>query len=139
MYATSNTVLISGDAKELAAIASGTLRPGYLVEPTGTGRQWVAQSQAGAQVAAAFVREQFENNGSGIEDTIASGDDCTVLLVEKGAIVNCITNLTIARGTLVGAHTDGTVKAADSEHAIGIAIEATYDHGALLRVPVLIF
>jgi hypothetical protein len=134
----SHVIVLRGNPMEEHGLASGTMIPGHLVEPTGSGKQFQKQNTQGAGVAALFVREQWENNGAGIDETIASGDSISVVRAQKGDVILCITAATIDRGEYVTSAGDGTVEVADSAVAFGQALDATYDHGALLRVPVLI-
>lgn len=133
-----HTIKVQGGGREYAGLGSGTLTPGYLVEPTATADTWQAHGNTGQPIPVAVVREQFENDGAGIEDTIPTGDSITVWLPEKGSVVLCVTASTIARGQFVASAGNGQVEVADSELAFGVAIDDTYDHGALLRVAVLV-
>lgn len=132
----SHVTIVEGDHREVSGILSGAVFPGYLLEPTSADDTWRVHSNTGAPALLAVAREQFENNGAGIEDQIASGDSVTVCFPEKGAVILCVAEATIQRGDFVSSAGDGRVEEADSSGAFGIAIDNTYDHGALLRVAV---
>lgn len=84
-----NQILLNGEAREESYIASEALTPGELVQPAATEGQVKANDAAGdADAPRWWVREQRENEGAGVDDDIASGDECTVLKPESGARIN---------------------------------------------------
>lgn len=84
-----NVILLDGEAREEDYDAAATLTPGELVLPGSTeGEITVNATAVDPDAPRWFVREQVENAGAGIDDDIASGDTCTVLKCESGAVVN---------------------------------------------------
>lgn len=84
-----NVILLDGDAREEDKIASEALTPGELVLAAATAGEIKANDAAAdADAVRAFVREQRENGGAGVDTDIASGDECTVIYPASGAVVN---------------------------------------------------
>lgn len=93
-----NQILLDGEAREETKIAAAALTPGELVEEGSTAGQVQANSSANdANAERKWVRENRENEGDGVSTDIASGDTCTVIHPESGAVVNA----RIAHGTNV--------------------------------------
>lgn len=93
-----NTILVRGRAEEEAYITSEAMTPGELVLYAATEGQ-IKANDASADVDAmkAWVREQEENKGAGVDDDIASGDEATVIFPTSGAKIRAL----IAHGTNV--------------------------------------
>ena len=133
-----NTILIRGRAvREDAGIASGSLTPGMLVEPTST-NHYKAHDTPGGAAALIFVRENFENNGNGIDDAVASGSNVPVLFVKAGDIVNAVTDDTIDKDEFVESAGDGKVQPYGSGYRIGYARAASDLSGTVGRVEIVI-
>ena len=132
-----NTILLRGTPHEESGIASGAIRPGMLVEPTSTGH-FKAHDTAGGAAAALFAREQHENQGNGIDDNIASGDDVTVLFCSAGDKINAVTDDTIAKDEFVESAGDGKVRVYGSGYRIGYAVAASDLSGSVGRVEIII-
>lgn len=133
-----NVILIQGNAREDTGIASGAIRPGMLIEPTGTGEQYVAHNDAGGAAAPVFAREQHENDGAGIDDNIASASSFTPIFPEMGAKINAVTDDTIARGEWVESAGDGKVRLWGSGYRVGYADAASDLSGTVGRVKIII-
>ena len=135
-----NVIVIrrSSDPREEGGIVSvGAIRPGMLVEPTSTGH-YKAHDSAGAIAAPIFAREQHENDGHGVDDLIALGDNITVVFAQLGDVINCVTADTIAKDGFVESAGDGTVRAYGSGYRIGYARAASDLSGTVGRVEVVI-
>jgi len=133
-----NTILLRGDAEEHSGIVTtATITPGMLVEMVGTNGYRRHATAAGA-AAAFFARQQHENDGAGVDDAIAVGDEVTVLYAEKGATINAYTTDTIARGGFVESDGVGGVRAFGSGVKLGVAQAASDLSGDVGRVEIII-
>lgn len=133
-----NVILLDGNARKQGGLSSGNLTPGMLVELYSTGRAFRAHATQGGAAIAAFVQDQWENAGSDIDTTIATGKDITVLFPEKGAKVNAVTDATIARGEFVQSAGGGKVEVYDSGVIIGVADAASDLSGTVGRVAIIL-
>lgn len=134
--ATRNTILLAGDAREDSGLADGIITPGALVQLTSTG--YNDNVSAGAAAIPAFAREQHENQGADLDDNIASGDTFTVLFPEQGAVINALTDDTIARGEYVESAGAGKVRLYGSGFRIGQAQSASDLSGTNGRVEIVV-
>lgn len=135
--ATRNVILLRGEPREEAGIASGVITPGMLVEPTSTGH-YKAHATAGGACALLFAREQWENDGNGIDDTIASGSEVAVLFCKAGDKINAATDDTIAKDEFVESAGDGKVRVYGSGYRIGYAQAASDLSGSVGRVEIVL-
>lgn len=135
--ATRNVTLLRGNAVEDSGIASEAITPGMLVEFGGSD-DYQKHSTAGGAAAPWFAREQHENQGAGIDDDIASGDEVTVLRPQLGATINAFTSATIAKGEEVESDGAGGVRVYGSGSRIGIAQAASDLSGTNGRVEIII-
>ncbi len=127
--------------EESGFIAGEVLTPGMLVEYDASGgKKVVSHISSGGTVAPLMVvREQVENRGHGIDDTIPHNDSCTVMFPGMGDEVNIVTTDTIAIGDRVASDGAGGVKVATSGNAvIGVASGPTVSGDSISRVPVII-
>jgi hypothetical protein len=133
-----NAILLRGDAEQLSGIVTtATITPGMLVEHTST-NGFRRHATAGGAAGAFFAREQHENNGAGIDDAIAVGDEVTVLACEKGSMVNAYTTDTIARGNFVESDGVGGVRVFAAGVKLGVANSASDLSGDVGRVEIII-
>ena len=136
-----NTILLRGDAVEDSFTVEGgtAIRPGMLVEISPSSAVSVQPHQtAGGAAAPIFAREQHENQGGDIDDTIAVGDEVTVLYPNLGSIINAFTADTIDAGGWVESAGNGAVRAYGSGYRIGQARYASDLTGTYGRVEIII-
>lgn len=131
-----NVILLRGKAREDSGIAGGAITPGALVQITSTG--FNDNVGAGATCIPAFARAQHENDGAGIDDNIASGDEVTALYPECGAVINALTSDTIAKGEFVESDGAGGVRVYGSGFRIGQAQSASDLSGSNGRVEIIV-
>ena len=132
------TILLRGDAEEHAGPAGADITPGMLVSYDPSGSGYIPQGEAGGQAAPWFARENWEDNGAGIDDDIASGSEVVVLKPGLGATINAVTSDTIARGGFVEPDGDGGVQPHGSGHVIGVASKDSDLSGDVGRVEIII-
>lgn len=132
-----NVTLLRGNAREESGIASEAITPGMLVEFGGSD-DFQKHSTASGSAAPWFAREQHENQGAGIDDDIAAGDEVTVLFPELGAKINAFTSATIAKGDFVESDGAGGVAVFGSGAIIGVAAAASDLSGTNGRVEIII-
>lgn len=135
--ATRNVTLLRGKAVEVSGIASEAITPGMLVEFGGSD-DYQAHSTGGGAAAPWFAREQHENQGAGIDDDIASGDEVTVIRPQLGASINAFTSDTIVKGESVESDGDGGVRVYGSGFRIGVAAADSDLSGTNGRVEIVI-
>lgn len=136
-----NTILLRGGAVEDSfGVEGGTaIRPGMLVEISASDATKVQPHQtAGGAAAIMFAREQRENQGADIDDTVAVGDDVTVLWPELGAWINAYTTDTISAGEWVESAGNGQVRLYGSGYRIGMARSDSDLTGTYGRVEIVI-
>lgn len=142
-----NTILQAAATavREEGFIASEQLTPGDLVEFGGSDDIQVHKN-AGQTAARMFVRAQEENQGAGIDDDIASGDEATVLFPQPGDKVLANSAGAISENAFVESAGDGRLQTvadqaatADEERhsVVGQALETTT--GADERFEILVF
>lgn len=126
-----NTILQNGDPLEEDFVLSEDLDPGELVELGGTD-DIQAHSEGGGFAQRWFLREQKENAGAGIDDTVASGDTGTVLKCSGGERVQARlgtgdAEVNISEGAELESAGDGTLQAfgtaTPSEDVVAVAAE----------------
>lgn len=128
-----NTILLRGQAREEQVTTTGVITPGMLVDMA-TG---AAHAVDGGQVLPVFAKEQHENQGAGIDDDIASGDEAIVLFPDHLAKINAFTSDTIAAGENVASDGAGGVRLASSgDFVIGEAAAASDLSGTNGRVEI---
>lgn len=128
-----NTILLRGQAREEEVTTTAAITPGMLVD-MGTG---AAHAVDGGQALPVFAKEQHENQGAGIDDDIASGDEAIVLFPDHLAKINAFTSDTIAAGEPVTSDGSGGVRLADSgDYVIGEAAAASDLSGTNGRVEI---
>ncbi len=133
-----HTILLRGDAERHAGIAGDDITPGHLVQYDPSGDGYIPHGTAGGAAAPWFAREQWENDGAGIDDDIAAGDEVVVLKPNLGATINAVTADTIARGDAVESAGNGAVRPHGSGAAIGIASKDSDLSGDVGRVEIVI-
>jgi len=135
-----NTILISGDAREETRLADlYVMTPGMLAELADAGTV-IPHSTDGGQADPIFVREQWENDGAGIDDNVAIDDECTLLFVAQGTLVNAYTSDTILEGERVCSDGAGGVRLADSgDYVMGTAKEDSDLSGTNGRVLIYVW
>jgi hypothetical protein len=133
------TILLRGDAERHAGPAGADITPGHLVafDPSEPGG-YIPHGEAGGQAAPWFARENWENDGAGIDDDIASGSEVVVVKPNLGATVNAVTADTIAIGDFVESAGDGTVRPHGSGYVIGVASKDSDLSGDVGRVEIII-
>lgn len=133
-----NTILQSGSPIEDKKKLSEDLDPGELVELGGS-NDIQAHSEAGGFAQRWFLREQTENLGAGIDDTVASGDTGTVLRCSGGEKLQARlgtggTEVNISKGDELESAGDGTLQAfgtaTPSEDVVAVAAEAVDNSSA---------
>lgn len=117
-----NTILLRGQAREEGRIATPyAITPGMLVELADAGAAIPHTTDEGMAFPM-FAKEQHENQGAGIDDDIAIGDEVQILFPEQGAKINAFTSDTILEGEFVTSDGAGGVRLADSgSFVIGVA------------------
>lgn len=138
-----NTILQAAATavREEGGIASEALTPGELVEKGGSD-DFQAHSTAAGDAIRAFARAQEENQGAGVDDDIASGDEVTVIYPQSGDKVLARAAGAVSEGDFVESNgagrlqTLGTTAAAGTEIVIGQANEAAASAGDLFEITV---
>lgn len=117
-----NTILLRGTAREEARISDPyAITPGMLCELADAGKAIPHTTDEGMAFPI-FAKEQHENQGAGIDDDIAVGDEVVLLFPEQGAKINAFTSDTILEGDFVTSDGAGGVRVADSgSFVIGVA------------------
>lgn len=135
-----NTIVLRGQPREESFIASELLTPGELVEFGGSD-DIQAHSTAGGDAIRMFVRAQHENDGAGIDDDIASGDEATVVFARPGDKINAIAGGSVSVDDLVESNgsgrlvTKGTTSATgDTETVVGVARTAAGTAGERVEI-----
>lgn len=129
-----NTILSASATavREEGFIASVILSPGELVEFGGSDDIQPHGTAAG-DAAAMFVRAQEENQGAGIDDDIASGDEATVIFPQPGDKVMAIAGGAVTANAFVESDGNGrvvdlgSIAAVGNDPKVGIALEAGTD------------
>lgn len=119
-----NVILLDGDAREETKLASETLTPGELVLEAATSGQVKANDAAGdADAEKAWVRENRENEGDGVDTDIASGDSCTVIYPAQGAKVNAriAHGVNVSHGAALESDGNGALRARTSGRTVAFA------------------
>lgn len=109
-----NTIVLRGTPREESFITAAIVTPGELVEITSSGTVQ-AHSTAGGTALKLFVRAQHENDGAGIDDDIASGDEATVVFARSGDKINAIAGESISVGDIVESDGSGHMQTQDSD------------------------
>lgn len=121
---------------EDSAITSAQATPGFLAEYTATGVR--PHNTAGGFALPVFYREQHENQGADVDDSIAASDEASLLVCTPGCKVNAVTDDTIAQGGFVESAGGGKVRAYGSGYRIGVARSASDLSGSVGRVEIIV-
>lgn len=112
-------ILLNGEAREESGILTVAAMPGMLMERVAGG--WRPHTVAGGAAQFAFVREQHENDGHGVDDEIPANDEGTILFPTVGARINALTADSIELGDPLESAGDGTLQLRDLGAVVGFA------------------
>lgn len=136
-----NVILRDGDAREEDHKASEAITPGELIEFGGSNDIQANTSAADSTAVRAFVREQVENSGNGIDDDVPSGDTGTVIYPESGAVVRAFLahGENVSEGAALESDGNGALQAQSSGRVIGYADEALNNtSGSASRIDIVV-
>lgn len=120
------TIYLRGNPRHEEAFIADPydITPGMLVELNSDGTAQPHSTEGGA-AAALYARENWENDGAGIGDDIAVGDEVVVIFADKGDKINALTDETVEIGDHLTSAGDGKVAVAAGTNAIiGVAASA---------------
>lgn len=137
----SSTILLNGDAREEDHKTSEAITPGELIEFGGSNDIRANTTANDADAIRAFMREQPENDGNGIEDDVPSGDMGTVLFPESGAKVLAFLahGENVSEGDALESDGNGALQAQTCGRIIGFAAEDLNNtSGSASRIKVIV-